>query len=194
MQRARGFICVKIHRNPLLLRSVMRHPTKLFIQQRLATPQDIDFFLQQEAREEFRSLIGQWSRDEHTSNLSDPDKQYLIFERETGESIGYAILSGVQSTNRSITLARIVIARPNQGYGKQALQLVLQQAFETHHAHRLCLDVFEHNRHAQRVYQAIGFRPEGMLREAVKQEETYRSIILMSMLEQEYRLRQLASV
>ncbi len=166
----------------------MQHPrTQIPIQQRLATPQDVDFFLQQEAREDYRSLIFQSSREEHTRSLTDPNKQYLVFETAQSELIGYTILLDVQSPHRSLNLARIVIAQPNQGYGKQALRLILKQVFETHQAHRLWLDVFEHNRRAQRVYQAVGFRPEGMLREVIKREDRYESQIIMSMLEQEYR-------
>ena len=53
--------------------------------------------------------------------------------------------------------------------------------------HRLSLEVFSFNHRAQRVYQKAGFRQEGILRDAVLDGQTYGDIILMSLLEPEWR-------
>jgi RimJ/RimL family protein N-acetyltransferase len=49
------------------------------------------------------------------------------------------------------------------------------------------LDVFEDNFRAQHGYRSLGFVEEGMLRECVHHDGRYRSLILMGMLESEYR-------
>lgn len=147
---------------------------------------DIDFILSQETREEFSPFITRWSREQHYLSLLDHDKQYLLIENNLGQTSGYAILSGFQSPNRSIELTRIVIAQPEQGYGKKALQLIIKKVFEEDKAHRLWLDVFEHNQRAKHVYQSLGFKEEGVLREAVRQHDKYASLIIMSILEHEY--------
>jgi RimJ/RimL family protein N-acetyltransferase len=51
----------------------------------------------------------------------------------------------------------------------------------------LWLDVFEHNARARHVYRSVGFVEEGVLRECVKQQERYASLVVMSILENEYR-------
>jgi RimJ/RimL family protein N-acetyltransferase len=67
------------------------------------------------------------------------------------------------------------------------LEAVLSNAFDELFAHRLWLDVFEHNARARHVYRSVGFVEEGVLRECVKQQERYASLVVMSILENEYR-------
>ena len=90
------------------------------------------------------------------------------------------------SPNRCIELTRIVISEPGKGYGKSTLKLILKKVFEEYHAHRLYLDVIDYNQRARHIYKSIGFKEEGILREAVKRENSYDSLVLMSMLDREY--------
>ena len=109
-----------------------------------------------------------------------------MIENASGETGGYAILSGIKSPNHSIELTRIVIAEPGLGYGKHVLRIIIKKVFEEYHAHRFWLDVFEHNQRARYVYQSVGFQEEGILRDAIRQGDKYYSLVLMSMLENEY--------
>ncbi|NMG07156.1 GNAT family N-acetyltransferase [Brasilonema sp. UFV-L1] len=153
---------------------------------RYAESTDIEFILCQEARNEFKDFIIRWSRDEHNQNFNNSDKRYFIIEDEVDKASGYAIFSGLKSLNNSIELTRIIIAQPGLGYGKKALQILMKKVFEEYSAHRFWLDVFEHNQRARHVYQSVGFQEEGILREAVKQEDKYSSLVIMSILENEY--------
>jgi diamine N-acetyltransferase len=153
---------------------------------RQANTHDIDFILSQESRDEYATFIILWSRDEHCKNLTNPDRRYFIIENESEQSSGYVILSGLKSPNHSIELTRIVISEPGLGYGKNVLRILIKMVFEEYKAHRFWLDVFEHNQRARHVYQSCGFREEGVLREAVKQRNSYLSLVIMSMLESEY--------
>ncbi len=161
---------------------------------RPAQLENIDFIVAQEARPDFRNFIGRWTRDQHISNLQDPNQQYLVIE-SNGEAavlaergaIGYAILTGLRSPHSTIELARFVIAQPGQGYGRKALRQILKLAFEEYGAHRFWLDVFPHNSRARHLYESLGFQVEGTLRDAEKRDEAYYSLIIMSMLEDEYR-------
>ena len=151
---------------------------------RAAELSDIDFILSQEAREEFGDLIISWSCDRHLENLKKTDITYLMIE-DVDTTVKYAILSGLKSPHPSIELTRIVMAQLGQGKGKNALKLILAKVFEEYSAHRLWLDVFEHNHRARHVYWSVGFQEEGMLREAHKRGETYDSLIIMAILEAE---------
>jgi len=64
--------------------------------------------------------------------------------------------------------------------------MVKKLCFEEWRAHRLWLDVKEHNMRARHLYESEGFVREGVLRECIRNGETYESLIVMSMLEQEY--------
>ena len=57
------------------------------------------------------------------------------------------------------------------------------------HNHRLWLDVKVQNQRAQAIYKAAGFVVEGTLRECLKSEYGYESLMIMSILQQEYKLK-----
>lgn len=76
---------------------------------------------------------------------------------------------------------------PNQGIGKQLLTEVADRAFGEHSAHRLFLDVFVTNDRARHVYENFGFRKEGIMRDVIYRDGAYHSLVLMSLLETEYR-------
>ena len=86
-----------------------------------------------------------------------------------------------------IEFRRIVITEKGSGYGTATVEMVKQLAFETYNAHRLWLDVKVQNKLAQAVYKKAGFVVEGTLRECLKVEDSYDSLIIMSMLRQEYK-------
>jgi diamine N-acetyltransferase len=136
---------------------------------------------------EFYGLIGAWPEDEHLRCLADPDARYFVAGDASGDLAGFAILLGLTSQHRAIELKRIVVSPPGQGWGKEMLRHIIRKAFDEYGAHRLWLDVFEHNLRAQRAYSAVGFRREGVLREVIYRDGEYHSLILMSILDQEYR-------
>jgi RimJ/RimL family protein N-acetyltransferase len=63
---------------------------------------------------------------------------------------------------------------------------ILDYVFRELKAHRLWLDVFETNTRAQHVYENLGFRHEGILREAIFRDGEFHNQRLMSILDREY--------
>ncbi|MBW4687892.1 MAG: GNAT family N-acetyltransferase [Komarekiella atlantica HA4396-MV6] len=118
--------------------------------------------------------------------MVNPDIAHLIVNNAT--RIGYIILAGLLDPNQSIEFRRIVITEKGKGYGIATVEMVKQLAFETYNAHRLWLDVKVQNKLAQSVYKKAGFVVEGTLRECLKFEGGYDSLIIMSMLRQEYKI------
>jgi len=76
-----------------------------------------------------------------------------------------------------------------QGVGRAALREVKRVAFGDLRAHRLWLDVKKRNTRAQALYQGEGFVVEGELRESVKVEGGFESLVVMSMLADEFTRR-----
>ncbi|MCU1265873.1 MAG: GCN5-related N-acetyltransferase [Acidobacteria bacterium] len=96
-------------------------------------------------------------------------------------------MAGLTDPNQSVELRRIVVTEKNKGYGQEALGLIKRLAFVERGAHRLWLDVKQQNSRARHVYESHGFIVEGVLRECVKAEAGFDSLVVMSMLREEYR-------
>ena len=154
---------------------------------RNAVDRDISRIADLERTPEFRAFVGSWSEEEHLKILNDPDAAYLVLEDETGQVIGFALLRGLRAEHNSLELKRIVIGVPNQGFGKKFLEVIVAKAFDEYGMHRVWLDVFETNARARHVYRAFGFHEDGVLREAVYRDGNYHSLVLMSLLDREYR-------
>jgi RimJ/RimL family protein N-acetyltransferase len=75
----------------------------------------------------------------------------------------------------------------NQGYGTEAMRLVLKTGFETHNLNRIYLQVYENNLRAIRAYEKAGFVHEGRKRQAMFKEGRYLDILLMSVLRSEWK-------
>ena len=153
---------------------------------RPARPEDLAFVMRLEAE---YSRLGFVSADDlaaHQRRLADPDSRYWMIEEQDAPQ-GYAILCGLSSANRSVELKRIIMAAPGQGHGRRALAIVVARAFDELSAHRLWLDVFEDNARARHVYRSLGFVEEGVMRDCVRYGNRYRSLVVMSILEPEYR-------
>lgn len=73
-----------------------------------------------------------------------------------------------------------------QGYGSEALHLLLQYAFDTLNLQRVELEVFSSNLRAQKCYQKVGFREEGRRRRALYLRGTYIDALMYSILKEEY--------
>ena len=76
-----------------------------------------------------------------------------------------------------------------QGIGRACVRQLKQMAFHDLHAHRFWLDVKALNQRATALYAGEGFVEEGRLRESVKLDEGYETLIVMGMLDREYQAR-----
>jgi RimJ/RimL family protein N-acetyltransferase len=155
---------------------------------RPTTERDLDFVLRAEWNEEDRPYIGRWPRERHLAALAEDDAAHLMVERSgDGTPVGYAILIGLEGDGGMFCLKRLMVAEKGRGHGRAALKLVKDHAFGDLGAHRLWLDTFEYNARARRLYESEGFVTEGVLRESFWTEDGYRSLVVMSLLESEYR-------
>ncbi len=147
---------------------------------------DLDFVLAAEQDEENRPFVKVWTREQHLAALASEDISHLIIESAGDGSVGYVILAGLSDANRSVEVRRVVVTVKGRGYGKGALRLINDLVFVKLEAHRLWLDVKEHNARARHVYESEGFVTEGVLRECLKTETGFESLVVMSILRNEY--------
>ena len=153
---------------------------------------DLDFVISVERDAANLPFITSWERTQHEGAIRFPDSRHFIVEVGPGyPSAGFVIMQGCRNPHRSIELKRMVLLPGVQrsGVGRKCLRLLAQMAFRDLGAHRFWLDVKALNLRAQALYLSEGFVEEGRLRESVRTEGGFDSLIVMSMLEQEHRER-----
>ena len=76
----------------------------------------------------------------------------------------------------------------NQGYGTEAMRLLIQHGFNTLNLNRVWLQVYSKNKRGIRAYEKAGFVHEGVYRQAHFQHGRYFDVHLMSILREEWQL------
>lgn len=120
----------------------------------------------------------------------------LIALQEDDRVIGDIALQDMDSLNRSANIRIAINEQGDQGkgYGTEALVLMLDYGFGICNLHRIELNVFDFNEKAIRCYEKVGFKREGVQRDALFYNHQYHDSILMSMLQHEYRNRYVKQV
>jgi diamine N-acetyltransferase len=160
---------------------------------------DLDFVVSVEQDGRNLPFITPWERTQHEGAIRFPDSRHFIVEAGAEwASVGFVILQGCRNPSRSVELKRLVLQTPGRGLGRACVRLLKQLAFRDLHAHRFWLDVMSLNERAFRLYVGEGFVEEGRLRESIRLGTDpaggWDSLIVMSMLDREYRSREAAGL
>jgi RimJ/RimL family protein N-acetyltransferase len=148
---------------------------------------DVDVILAMERSDENAPYIRQWPREKHLEAISDNNiGHFVIQSADDGRIVGYIILIGLENHDKGVEFKRIVINEKGNGYGRSGVKFIKKYVFEELSFHRLWLEVLENNNRAYQLYKSEGFRDEGVHRESLRQGEKYLSLIVMSMLGNEY--------
>jgi RimJ/RimL family protein N-acetyltransferase len=101
--------------------------------------------------------------------------------------IGTLHFTAINNIHRSSEIAIKIgdLQHRKKGYGRQALSLAVQFAWEDLNLHRLALTVYHDNEPAIKAYQAVGFELEGRLRRAIHVKGTWKDLLIMSILRPE---------
>ncbi len=122
---------------------------------------------------------------------ADQAEKPLAIDLKDGEGwrlIGNSGFFGIEWQNCSAEFGIFIGDKSawNQGYGTEAVELILKHGFETLNLHRIYLRVYSTNPRARRSYEKAGFVTEGTLREAVYRHGKYADIHIMSVLRSEW--------
>lgn len=108
---------------------------------------------------------------------------------EDSAMIGEVSLIGVDERAMSANLRSASLpGHRGRGYGREAVMLVLEYAFEGLGLHRVGLDVLSINPRAAALYSSLGFLTEGRRREAHVVGERRCDVLVMGMLMDDYIL------
>lgn len=113
----------------------------------------------------------------------------VIVTQEGDVPVGEVVLNDINYNNRSANIRILIFAPENfsKGYGSEAMRLMLDYGFGQLNLHRVSLGVYNFNPRAIHVYEKLGFKREGVLRDALFHNHQYVDEIMMSILEDEFR-------
>lgn len=104
------------------------------------------------------------------------------------ELIGWIELDGIQWTHGSAGVGIAIGNRDywGQGYGREAMVLILQFAFHELNLHSIHLTVFAYNTRAIALYEHLGFRREGAYREYLHRDGQRYDMLIYGILRREW--------
>jgi RimJ/RimL family protein N-acetyltransferase len=132
-----------------------------------------------------RSQIERWCAG---IGAADGRIDWAVTAGGSDEYLGEIVLNDIDESHGSANL-RLAMrpAMRGRGYGTEAIGLVLGLAFDGLGLHRVGLDVLSINPRAQALYEGVGFRVEGRLREAYRDGDRWCDAVVMGILADEFR-------
>ena len=133
------------------------------------------------------SLEGE--KDWITNASKNGDVNFAIVEKKTDELIGNCSLMKLDRINRRCTIGIFIgdEENRNKGYGVEALELLLNYAFNFQNMHNINLCVFSFNERAIKCYKKIGFKEYGRRHEVYFLDGKYYDIVEMEILEDDFK-------
>ena len=112
---------------------------------------------------------------------------FITFDDE--QALGTAAFMNLDERNRHAELA-IVIGNKDywgKGYGTKIMDQLLEWGFNGINLNRLYLHVFASNQRAINLYEKMGFKLEGRLREMLFENGEYADVLVYGLLRSEYK-------
>lgn len=121
--------------------------------------------------------------------LNDKTNLHLaICLKEKNHLLGIVNLTNINHLNKKAEFSIMIgdITQQGKGYGKIAAKLMLKHGFEELNLNRIYLTVLNKNVKAIKLYEAIGFLKEGMLRQEIFKNNEFQDMMIMSILRKEF--------
>jgi RimJ/RimL family protein N-acetyltransferase len=114
---------------------------------------------------------------------------YAIVDLQTDTLLGNLGLIDIDSVSRSCGIGIFIGNKDywGQGYGREALRLLMRYAFDYLNINNIMLTVYEFNERGIRCYRSIGFREIGRRRKCIFREGRYYDHVFMDILAEEFR-------
>ena len=151
-----------------------------------ATFEDIPAIIALESHKDNRDYLWIGTEEEHREEIEDTNHLLLIFrKKDNSDIVGYALVR-LNRKSEIFELRRIAISEKRKGYGREAMEALLKEAFENMGINRFWLDVYPDNVFGINLYESLGMHRDGVLRQNYKAERGYLDQIIYSMLKSEY--------
>ncbi len=112
-----------------------------------------------------------------------------IVDKETEQHIGNVKLGPISWVHRKASLGILIGEKDfwGKGVGQEVTRLIVEYGFNRLNLHRINLGVYAEHQAAIHVYEKIGFKKEGLFRQALFHEGMYKDHLWMGLLHSEYR-------
>ncbi len=157
---------------------------------RRADLSDLNFILNLQAVPENLKFIVPFDEKFHTKILTSDCAEkmdVIIEERETNLPVGYFMLSELDNPHNKVEITQGIISKKNCGYGKETFKLLLEWIFDVKNFHRAFLDCKEYNSIALHLYESLGFKREGIMRDVICTDGVYENLVLLGILQDEFK-------
>ena len=124
------------------------------------------------------------------ANKEDSEIQaFKVVHVESSKVIGHISLGSINLHNRNARMCRVLIGdeeMKGKGLAPIMVNKLLNIAFVKFGLHKVSLAVYDFNTTALKLYEKMGFRKEGLIREASRIGDDYWSYYEMSILNREW--------
>ncbi|ETY73106.1 GNAT family N-acetyltransferase [Lactiplantibacillus fabifermentans] len=138
-----------------------------------------------------RPMSGQELEQTYQNIDRNTEYYFHVHNIEDDRLIGFVTLFDIEWNNQIGRLA-IAIGDPDdrgQGFGTEALNLILNYGFHELNLYKICLDVIATNQSAIAVYQNSGFEFEGTNKRAVKRDGHRYDLYHMGLFAEDFQPR-----
>lgn len=151
-----------------------------------ATAADIPAIIELEEHKDNRGYLFIGTYEEHLEEIASPNYLLWVFKTKKDKKIiGYA-LAQLDFKSDKFLLRRIAISEKGLGYGKESLGAIIKYAFEEMNMNRFWLDVYPFNERGIHLYESLGMKRDGIMRQNHKDERGYLDQMIYSILREEY--------
>ncbi|NLD18794.1 MAG: GNAT family N-acetyltransferase [Clostridiales bacterium] len=123
------------------------------------------------------------------SKLDETKLDFTVVARATGKPVGRVNITRIDSHSDSLDITKLYIGERDmwgKGMGREIVMEVLHYCFTFLHMERVTLDYYTGNKRAAALYERLGFKNEGIARNATKKDGKYYDLHLMSLLRSEF--------
>jgi RimJ/RimL family protein N-acetyltransferase len=150
---------------------------------------DADFLRLYDSMPAFPQSVAQLAKRLEDSEQGKTNFMWGIRPLGNEKLLGLVELDGIiwPHGTSAVSIAIGEQAERSQGYGGEAMTLVLDFAFRELNLHRVFLTVFSYNRAAIAMYEKLGFTREGAHREHLQRDGQRFDMLLYGMLRREWQ-------
>ena len=125
---------------------------------------------------------------EYLATTKDNATYFVIVTLDNDEMIGTVSLENIDYKNQHATLGIFIGEEDyrNNGYGTEAICLILDYGFNYLNLNSIQLTVFECNERAKACYTKCGFKPAGVRRKSIFLNGKFYDTIYMDILREEF--------
>lgn len=125
---------------------------------------------------------------EYLESNSNPEATFSIVTLDGDKMIGSVSLEDINNVDRTATLGIFIGDKDyrSQGYGTEAIRLILEFGFKYKNLHNIKLDLMSFNERAYKCYLKCGFKEYGRRRNCRFINGKYYDQISMDILEDEF--------